>query len=171
MPQIRRRFLGLCLLPILLTTLDNGLTLHGQPKAYWAGDYSKAHEGNLWHYRLLTYHPLALVAEEAASMLVLVGLVLLLPQTLALTISLASTLGYMVGASTWLLYGRFRYGHEMFVALCLLTAATIAVGIRWGWRAEPLRDAPLAKGVPALRWMIILALAAIAIYINLWPHQ
>jgi len=101
MLQLRRRFFGLCLLPILLTCLDNGLTLSGQPKEYWAGNYAKAIEGNHWHYQLLAYHPLALVGEEAASMLVFVGMILLMPQTLALTISIAVTLGYMVGASTW----------------------------------------------------------------------
>ena len=79
MPKTRRRFLGLCLLPILLTCLDNGLTLSGQPKEYWAGNYAKAVEGNQWHFRLLAYHPLALVAEEVASMLVFVGLILLMP--------------------------------------------------------------------------------------------
>jgi len=105
MLKIRRRFLGLCLLPILLTCLDNGLTLWRQPREYWAGDYTKAQEGNSWHYRLMAYHPLALVAEEAGSMLVFLGMILLLPQTLALTISIAATLGYMVDASTWLLYG------------------------------------------------------------------
>ena len=172
MPKFRRRFLGLCLLPILLTCLDNGLTLSGQPKEYWAGNYAKAVEGNPWHYKLLAYHPLALVAEEAASMLVFVGMILLMPQTLALTISIAATLGYMVGASTWLLYGGFRHGHEMFCGLSLLTAAAIAVGIRWGWRAEPDSDAPVGVSLPfALRWALILALSGVAIYINLWPHK
>ena len=172
MRKIRRRFLGLCLLPILLTCLDNGLTLWRQPREYWAGDYTKAQEGNSWHYRLMAYHPLALVAEEAGSMLVFVGMILLMPQTLALTISIAATLGYLVGASTWLLYGGLRYGHEMFCGLCLLTAVALAIGIRWGWRAEPREDAPVGTSLPlAFRWALIVLLSGVAVYINLWPHK
>ena len=83
-------------------------------------------------------------------MLVFVGMILLMPQTPALTISIAATLGYMVGASTWLLYAGFRHGHEMFCGLSLLTAAAIAVGVHWGWHAEPHSDAPLGVS-PASR--------------------
>jgi hypothetical protein len=170
--NIRRRFLGLCLLPVLLSCLDNGLTLWRQPDEHWRGDYARAREGNVWHYRLMAYHPFALVAEEAGSMLLFVGMILLLPQTLALTISIAATLGYTVGASTWLLYGGIRYGHELFCGLCLLTALALAVGIRWGWRAEPRGDELVGARWPvAVRWALILALSGLAIYINLWPHQ
>ncbi|SRR6266516_2532137 len=118
MPKLRRRFLGLCLLPILLTCLDNGLTLSGQPKEYWAGNYAKAIEGNRWHYQLLAHHPLALVAEEAASMLVFVGMILLMPQTLALTISIAATLGYMSAHQLGCYTGDFVMVTRCFVA-CL----------------------------------------------------
>jgi hypothetical protein len=37
------------------------------------------------------------------------------------------------------------YGHKMFVGLCLLTAVCMAVGIRWGWRAEPQSDSPIGS--------------------------
>jgi hypothetical protein len=172
MLQLRRRFLGLCLLPILLTCLDDGLTLSQQSREYWAGDYSKAHEGNPWYYHLLAEHPVAFIAWESASLLVFTGMILMLPQTLALTISIAFTLGYTVGTSTWLLYGGFSHGHEMFCGLCLVTAASMALGIRWGWRAVPESDAPAGARLPfALRWLVILVLSGIAIYMNLWPHS
>src|SRR5437870_4084674 len=85
-----------------------------------------------------------------------------------LGLCLLPILGYMVGASTWLLYGGFRHGHEMFCGLSFLTAAAIVVGIRWGWRAEAQADAPVGVSLPcALRWSLIVALSGIAIYINL----
>ena len=173
MLQFRRRFFGLCLLPVLMTCLDDGLTLSHQPAAYWAGDYAQAHEGNPWFYHLMAYHPAAYISWQVASVLIFVGLILLMPQTLALTISIAFSLGYLVGASTWLLYGGyFRYGHEMFCGLCLLTAILMAVGIRWGWRAEPQFDAPVGARLPLFfRWAVILVLAGIAAWMNLWPHK
>jgi hypothetical protein len=52
----------------------------------------------------------------------------------------------------------------MFCGLCLLTAVGMAVGIRWGWRAEPQSDAPVGVRLPfALRWAVIAALSGIAI--------
>ena len=101
-----------------MTCLDDGLTLKGQPAEYWAGNYAKAHEGNPWFYHLLAKHRAVFIAWESASILVFTGMILLMPQTLALTISIAFSLGYLVGASTWLLYGGIRYGHEMFSGLC-----------------------------------------------------
>ena len=172
MLHLRRRFVGLCLLPILLCGLDTALTLSQQPPEYWAGDYARASEGNRWYYRLMSHHPLTFLAWEAASLAVLSGIILLSPQTVALTISIAVTLGYTVGSSTWLLYGRFRYGHELFIGLCLLTAFAMALGIRWGWLAEPRSDAPAGARWPwAVRWAVILALAGIAAYMHLWPHD
>ena len=69
---------------------------------------------------------------------VFVVMVLLKPQTLALTLSIAYTLGYLVGASTWLLYGGyFRYGARLHI----------------GWR-----------------WSLVLVLAVIAAWMNLWKE-
>jgi len=39
------------------------------------------------------------------------------------------------------------------------------------WRAEPRGDQPLGARHSSLRWLLILALAVIAGYVNLWPHQ
>ena len=59
----------------------------------------------------------------------------------------------------------------MFSGLCLLSAVFMAVGIRWGWRAEPQADAPVGDHLHfGLRWAVILVLAGIAAWMNLWPH-
>ena len=157
-------------MPILLTCLDDYLTLAGQSHEFWAGNYAQANEGDPIFYRLLTYHPLAYVGGEAALALVFCGMILLMPQTLAMTISIAFALGHMYGASTWLL-AHYRYGHELFCGLTLLTAFGMAVAIRWGWRAQPQDDMPLGARLPlALRWGIILVLSVIAIFTYLWPQ-
>jgi hypothetical protein len=172
MRTFQRRFLGLCLLPILMMCLDDGFTLLQQPAAYWSGDYSKAQEGDAWFYHLMAIHPAAFISWRAATALVTVGMILFMPQTLALIISFAYTLGHFVGASTWLLYGGyFRYGHKMFAGLCLLTAVFMAVAIRWGWRAEPQSDSPVGvRWHIGLRWALILLLAGIAAWMNLWKE-
>ena len=75
--------------------LDDGLTLLQQPPAYWAGDYSKAQEGDAWFYHLMAIHPAAFISWRAATAFITVGMILLMPQTLALTISIAYTLGHV----------------------------------------------------------------------------
>ncbi len=55
----------------------------------------------------------------------------------------------------------------MFCGLSLLTAAAIAVGIRWGWRAEPQADAPAGVSLPfALRCFLALRFTSISGHIN-----
>lgn len=169
-PQLPKRLLGLCLVPVLLASLDGALTLSGQSPEYWAGNYSRVNEGSPMMHRWLAYHPLAYVSGLAGWVLVFTLLILLTPQTLALTISIAVTLGHTLGAASWLIY-RPDYGHQVCCGLFLLTAIGLAVGIRWGWRAEPRSDAPMGVRLPfALRWGVIGLLWAIAVYLFLWPR-
>src|SRR5882757_1338277 len=137
MAYFRRRFLGFCLLPILLTALDYGLTLAGQPKEYWAGDYGRAHEMDPILHTLLVYHPLAFVAVNAALTLVLVGLILLTPRIVATIFSIMTSLVHWAGASTWLVFqgylnGREMNGREMAWGLASLSVICMAVGVGWG---------------------------------------
>ena len=100
-----------------------------------------------------------------------VCLILLLPQTLALTASIAIAMAHTAGASTWLLF-RFNYGYQACCGLFFFTAFALAVGIRKGWRAEPREDAPLGARWPSLaRWGVIVAIFAITTYLFLWPRK
>ena len=76
-------------------------------------------------------------------------------------------------ASTWLLF-RFNYGYayQACCGLFLFTALALAVGIRKGWRAEAVDDAPLGARWPLLvRWGAVVAIFAITTYLFLWPRK
>lgn len=63
-----------------------------------------------------------------------------------------------------------RYFFQLYYGMLALAAVGLAVGIRWGWRAEPKNDAPVGKRLHwGLRWLIIAALCGIEAY-YLWPH-
>src|SRR5262245_1814193 len=171
MPQLRHRLFGLCLLPTLLACLDFGLTLGGQPAEYWVGNYSRVNELSPTFHQLLAWHPLALVAGTVLWILIFVSLILLLPQTLALTLSIAVVLGHTLGATSWLIY-RIHYGYQAVCGLFLLAAIGLAVGILWGWQAEPRSDARLGASLPVgLRWLVIALLLGVAVYLFLWPRN
>jgi hypothetical protein len=166
---IAPRLLGLCLPPLLFCALDGTLTLAGQSGAYWAGNYSAVNELSPTFNHLLRLHPAAFAAGLLAWAGVFVGLILLLPDTLALSVSIAVTLGHTLGAATWLLY-RFRYGYQAFNGLVLLMAVLLAVGIRLGWRATPARAYRLGWP-PVLRWALVAVLCGIGGYLFLWPRM
>src|SRR6187397_2988668 len=168
MLQWRRRLLGFCLVPVLLAILDGSVTLIGQPPAYWAGDHSQVIEGTPGFRILLTHGPAAYIAGEAVWVLAFVGMILLLPTTLALTVCLAFTLGHIIGAFSWIIY--YPRGRELHIVLIVFAAVGLAIGLRWGWQCEPRDDGPLAARLPAaLRWATIAALCAVVLF-YIWPR-
>ena len=169
MLHLRRRFLGLCLVPVLLAAFDCWLTLHGQTKEYWAGNYSQVLEGSPTFHKLLAHGPLCYVAGASGWVLAFVGMILLMPQTLALAVSIALTLGHAIGAASWVV--DFPYGYQLYSGMCVFAAVGLAIGIRWGWRAEPQNDAPVGARLHfGLRWLLIALLCGIEVYF-LWPHK
>src|SRR5262245_10411100 len=134
MRNLRRRLLGLCLVPVLLTALDGSVTLMGQSSAYWAGDHSKAIEGTPGFRILLNHGPAAYIVGLAVWVLAFVGMILLLPSTLALAVCLQFTLGHAIGAFSWI--NRSPHGRELDIAMIAFAAVGLAVGIRWGWECE-----------------------------------
>jgi hypothetical protein len=165
---MRNRFLGLCLPPLLICLLDGALTLIGQSPQYWAGDYSRAIEGSPTFNTMLNLSPWAAVALMALWIGVFVGIILLLPDTLALIVSIAVTFGHTAGAATWL-YLRFPYGYQLCNALFLFTAVLLGTCIRWGWQAIPAQHYHFGRK-PILRWAAVAVLFAVGVYLFLWPH-
>ncbi len=96
--KLRRRLIGLCLVPVLLAAVDGSVTLNGQPPAYWADDHSRVIEGTPGFRMLLMHGPAAYIAGLTVWVLAFVGLILLLPSTLALAVCLQFTLGHAIGA-------------------------------------------------------------------------
>jgi hypothetical protein len=169
---MRNRFFGLCLPPLLLCLFDSTLTLVGQSSQYWAGNYWLANERNPTFNSLLNISPWADMAGIAVWMGVFVGILLLLPDTLALIVSIAVTFGHTVGAATWL-YSRFfrsEYGYQMCNALFLFTAILLGTSIRWGWQAAPAQQYHIGLK-PILRWALIAVLFAVGVYLALWPRS
>lgn len=165
--KLRRRLIGLCLVPVLLAVLDGSVTLIGQPAAYWAGDYSRVLEGTPGFRILLTYGPAAYIAGLTVWVLAFVGMILLLPSRLALAVCLMFTLGHTIGAFSWI--NRFPNGRELPVFINAAAALGLAFGIHW-WGCTPRDDTPLGANLPhALRWAIVAMLCGVPILIT-WPR-
>jgi hypothetical protein len=141
----QRRLLGFGIPCLLAWMLDVGLTLHGQPPEYWAGDYARTTEGAPFYRRLYTWHPAVAVGGHALWVALLVGLVVLLPEVLAVVLTIAVVFGHTAGAYTWvvsLLYaasgpaatGWYQAANGMFLA----SAAVVGVGVRWAVRSGAL---------------------------------
>jgi len=167
---LKQRFLGLCVPPLLLCLLDNTLTLVGQSAQYWAGNYLRVNEGSPTFHHLLQTHPAAFLAGSTLWAAVFVGGILLLPDTLALIVSMAVTFGHTVGVAIWLLY-TFHYGYQMCNAVFLLSAILVGVGIRWGWHAVPERTYRLWKLPSSVRWGLAGLLIGVGVYLYLWPRN
>jgi hypothetical protein len=170
MAGVRQRFLGLCLPPLAFSVLDGSLTLIGQSAEYWAGAYARVNESSPTFNHLLAAHPLAFAAGLLGWMAVFVGIILLLPDTFALVVSIAVTLGHAVGAATWVLW-RFQYGYQACNGLFLLAAVALGLGIRWGWRAGPPQDYTLPPLLANWRWILAASLFVIGVYLFLWPRS
>jgi len=164
-----RRFLGLCLVPVLLAVLDGSVTLIGQPTAYWAGDHSRVLEGTPGFRILLTYGPAAFIAGHLVWQLAFVGMILLLPSTPALAICLMFTLGHTIGAFSWINNFHSPYARELPIIINAISAVGLALGIRW-WMRSP-HDTPLWPSLPnAIRWVIIVMLWSVPILYT-WPPR
>jgi hypothetical protein len=170
MAGLGQRFLGLCLPPLAFAVLDGSLTLAGQSAEYWSGAYARVNEASPTFHDLLAIHPLAFAGGFLGWMAVFVGLILLLPDTLALIVCLVVTLGHTVGAATWIVW-RFNYGYQACNGLFLLAAVSLALGIRWGWRAGPPQEYRLPLLSAAWRWLLAASLFAVGVYLFLWPRH
>jgi hypothetical protein len=168
----KRRLLGMGVPCLLALALDAMLTMCGQPDGYWAGNYSQTTEGSPIFRQFFVLGPVAAIAGNAAWAGVLIGLILLLPEALAVSLSLTVVFGHTAGAYTWLgggiSAGWFQTAHGMVLA----AAVVLGVGLCWCLR-EPSQGQ--AKGAvrprnPWLRWGLSAALLAIAAYMFLFPH-
>ena len=169
MTGVKNRLLGLCLPPLAFCTLDATLTLLGQSADYWAGNHVRANEASPTFSQLLQSHPAAFVVGNLMWAAMFVGLILLLPDALALIVSIVVTVGHTFGAATWLVV-RFHCRYQSCMGLFLLSAILLGAGIYWGWRARPEQEFRLSGWRSILRWASSVLLIGIAVYLFLWPH-
>ncbi len=166
----QRRFIGLCLPPIPFCLLDASLTLIGQSADYWGGDYARVNEASPTFNHLLAIHPLAFLAGIAVWLGVVVGFLLLVPDTLALIASIAVVFGHTIGAASWLLW-RFQYSYQLCNGLFLLSAVVLGLSIRYGWRAAPAEEYRMSVLAAGWRWLLAAALFGVGAYLFLWPRS
>ena len=169
MSGVKRRFLGLCLPPILLGSLDATLTLCGQSSVYWAGNYQYVNEMGGFLNQLLRIHPMVFIAFICIEFALLSSFILLVTDSIALWISIASTFSSSVGACSWILY-RFSYGYAICHLVFLSAAILLTLGIRYGWQARPAEKYELKRLSPLWRGILATAIFALAVYLILWPH-
>ena len=121
----RRRWL--CVPPIVYCLFDHSITMVSQPDVYWSGHLEFAQEANpLVNFVMvrshLFYHLLPFV------WLAIVSLVILkVPRSLALWISLSVTLGHMFCACTWFYFK--EGGYYLSLLVCLSCAGVLSVSL------------------------------------------
>jgi hypothetical protein len=172
MPGWKRRLLGLGLPCVLAFLFDVGLTMHGQPEAYWAGDYRQTNEGAPFFRKLYIIHPLAVAAGEALWLAVILTWVLLLPEVLAVVLTVAVVLGHTAGGCTWLFRVMevrwFQTAHGVIFA----SATILGLGLYGFLYGKRLAQAalPASRRHPLLRWGLIVIASGVACYMYLIPQ-
>jgi hypothetical protein len=172
MSNWKRRLLGMGLPCLLALALDNTVTLCGQPEEYWAGDYSQINESAPFNRMLFAIHPAAFVAWSAAWAGILIALILLLPESLAVVMSIAVVFGHTAGAYTWLGRGFTMGWFQTAGGLIPAAAVVLGVGLHWSLSEPDQREATGANRPchPLVRWGLIAALFGIGCYTIFFPH-
>jgi hypothetical protein len=158
MRVLPRNTLWLLLPPIVLCSLDFGLTLYGQPDAYWAGDRASVNEMSPSFAHFLSLHPVVFLAAATLWIAVFSALILLLPEWPALVVVVAIVIGHMAGAASWLAFHWHSY--ESCNLLFLITSALIVLAFKRGQNADGRSAVNWEQtGLPGwVRWAAIAAL-------------
>jgi hypothetical protein len=114
--------------PLFVYVCDVGLTLLGQPAAYWAGDHGVALEINPLARALLIRGPIPFLGAAVVWAAVFTVLISSWRSRLVVVLAYLLTFGHAIGASTWLV----SYGWPgLFAAVGLLIAAERL--LHWFW--------------------------------------
>lgn len=164
------RSLWLIVPPALMALLDAGITLYGQSSAYWSGNYAAVSEASPSFAGYLAIHPLCFLTVIFVWIVIFSLIVLLLPETPGLCVSVAVLLGHMFGTSTWLLYNIRSY--QLTMALILLTAVILVFAFKRGQSNDGSAAFDWNKtGLPSWsRWAVIVALIIAPIWWFFIPH-
>lgn len=127
---------GLVLPPVLLCLLDVGLTLAGQPAAYWAGDAARVDEFNPVGRVFLVVSPWLFLAFGLGWATAFVTVLLSLPRRCARPFASLLTVGHTLRAAGWLL----KYGWPGVAAVVLLAGVILTLGR--GGRTGPTAVCP-----------------------------
>lgn len=158
------------LIPVfLMLFLDATLTLSGQPEAYWLGDSSQVNEGSPDFKALLAIDPLAFVLGAVGWLGIVALLLILLPRSLAFSVSAIVTIGHSVGASTWLLHRGTAYDYQLSMLMCAVIGVVLSLAFTQTYHLteqyRPARELSLK-----VRLCLLLVIFAVPLYMFLIPH-
>lgn len=165
----RRRFLGLCVPPLVLGSVDGSLTLVGQSSFYWE-NHLAINEANPIFAGLLQIHPVAFLAGAGAWLAMLCTMILVLPRLAALILSIAITFGHTIGSGKWL-FEHFELGYQLANGYYLLSACVLGLGIHYAM-ASGMPDADVLDVPASVRVKIggvVFALGAL-LWLFPWRH-
>lgn len=100
--NITKSRLWLCLPIIAADILDGTETLLGQPSEYWNGSHNLVNEFNPMAHWFMTTHPAALFIYVVPDFLTVSILIMVVPLTLAKTLSVFWTISGAIGLYNWL---------------------------------------------------------------------
>jgi hypothetical protein len=94
--------LWLCVPPTLACAADVAMTLAGQSRGYWSGNYREVAEFNPLARLLLERHPIAFVIAGCASCVLVGAAMFWLNLRLAMALGFIVTFGHLVAAAAWM---------------------------------------------------------------------
>lgn len=164
----KRRFLGLCLPPLVLGAVDGFLTALGQGSLYWS-NHLATNEANPVFAGLLQIGPLAFFVGAVLWLAMLSTMILILPRLFALILSIAITFGHTIGSGSWL-FNHFELGYQLANGYYLASACVLGLGIQYaiGHGAAEQDVVHLSAGTRA---RIGGAVFALAVLVFLVPWQ
>src|SRR5262249_47315663 len=138
----------------------------------WAGDHSQANEGSPFFLKLFKKHPLAAAAGEMLWAAIILTWVLLLPEVLAVILTIAVVFGHTAGGYTRagiMLPGRLV---STLHGVLIVSAIVLGGGVHWALRGPPPKygAAKMTRLHPVVRWGLLAFATATACYMFLIPQ-
>ncbi len=138
--DFRRKFLGLCVPPIILALADGTLTVLGQSEIYWS-NFLAVNEASPGFGALLKMDPWLLAVGAGVWLVSFSMMIIAAPPTAALILSIAITLGHTVGSGSWLFeHFKFGSGYQIANAYYLLSACIIGFGVRYAFPSGVMKS-------------------------------
>lgn len=169
--DFKRKFVGLCVPPLLLALADGSLTVLGQSEMYWS-NFLVVNEASPGFGALLEAGPWMLAGGAVVWMAAFCLLIIAAPPTPALIISIAVALGHTVGSGSWLFeHFKFGAGYQVANAYYLMSACMIGFGVRHAFPAGIMKSDDALKVAEKTRLLIAGAIFAAATVMFLFPLQ
>jgi len=160
----KRRLLGMGI-PFALAFLPATALAVGRDSTLDAGDCLVFHA----MYRI---HPLAMIGGYLAWGGAVLGLLVLLPEVLAVILTIAVVFGHVAGVYSQLTMDLGKWWYQAANGLFLITAIALGSGLWWSARGPSIERAVPEKHLPpARRWGLIAFLLVVAGGLILIPLQ